>query len=265
MKKNIVIIILSILVLGLGGYLVYDKVIDKEETNANNKNEEIVEQQDDKEIYATMARKYIDDVIDTGVYKVLDQLHENGLTQDIKTLIAISNVSGYESFCQDLFEIDVNTSSYFSENFGESACVSNQTLNSIFYDEVNAVYKKTFGALENAPKRYIPNIIPYEYSNKMDRYVLLHARSSVINYLYYYDVDNVEITDSKLEIKISYLTYSYTNWDAIDYAYYIGETLYRNKTEEEVIKAYNDNKKSLPKLTFNYEKEDGRYILKSVE
>ena len=33
MKKNIVIIILTILVLGLGGYLVYDKVIDKEETS----------------------------------------------------------------------------------------------------------------------------------------------------------------------------------------------------------------------------------------
>ena len=29
MKKNIVIIILSILVLGLGGYLVYDKVLEK--------------------------------------------------------------------------------------------------------------------------------------------------------------------------------------------------------------------------------------------
>ena len=29
MKKNIVIIILSVIILGLGGYLVYDKVIDK--------------------------------------------------------------------------------------------------------------------------------------------------------------------------------------------------------------------------------------------
>ena len=33
MQKNIIIIILSILVLGMGGYLVYDKVIVKEEKN----------------------------------------------------------------------------------------------------------------------------------------------------------------------------------------------------------------------------------------
>lgn len=260
MKKNVVIIILAILVLGLGGYLVYDKVLSSE-----NK-EEVVEKQDNNEIYTTIARTYIDNVIDTGVYKVLDNLHENGLTQDIKTLIAISNVSGYELFCQDLFEIDSNTNGYFSKDFGELACVLDQRLNSVSYDSVNDAYKKLFGTLENAPKKYIPNIIPYEYSTKMNRYVLLHGRSSIINYLYYYDIDNVEITDSKLEIKISYLTYAYTNLNATDlYRYYIGETLYENKTKNEVIKAYNDNKKSLPKLTFNYEKEDGRYILKSVE
>lgn len=41
MKKNIIIIILSILVLGMGGYLVYDKIIDKEEITSK---EEKVEQ-----------------------------------------------------------------------------------------------------------------------------------------------------------------------------------------------------------------------------
>lgn len=40
MKKNIVIIILTILVLGLGGYLVYDKIIAKEETPVKDEQQE---------------------------------------------------------------------------------------------------------------------------------------------------------------------------------------------------------------------------------
>lgn len=48
MKKNIIIIILSILVLGLGGYLVYDKVIDKEDSQVKDDVTNKVET-DDKE------------------------------------------------------------------------------------------------------------------------------------------------------------------------------------------------------------------------
>ena len=46
MKKNIVIVILSVVILGLGGYLVYDKVIDKDEKSISN--EEIKEGQQEK-------------------------------------------------------------------------------------------------------------------------------------------------------------------------------------------------------------------------
>lgn len=50
MKKNIFIIILAILVLGLGGYLVYDKVIDKdvkgEVKEESGKQNEIIEQKE---------------------------------------------------------------------------------------------------------------------------------------------------------------------------------------------------------------------------
>lgn len=51
MKKNIIITILIILVLGLGGYLVCDKLINKEETNEQNNVEEttndvVIEQKD---------------------------------------------------------------------------------------------------------------------------------------------------------------------------------------------------------------------------
>ena len=51
MKKNIVIIILTILVLGLGGYLIYDKVITREETpvkdeQQNTESDKVIEQND---------------------------------------------------------------------------------------------------------------------------------------------------------------------------------------------------------------------------
>ena len=268
MKKNIVIIILSILVLGLGGYLVYDKVIDKEETNANNKNEEIVEQQDDKEIYATMARKYIDDVIDIGIYDVLGQLSKYGLDENIKTLMAIYNVQvKNECLCQDAFDIDPNTREYFSERL---ICSENDPVYLFDYDSVNIAYKKLFGTSANAVKTNVSNVRPYEYSDKANGYVELSSGISAKHSLFYYDIEEVEATDSKLKIKFSYLTYHYSNMTTASnrsnsFSYYIGETLYENKTKEEVIKSYNENKKSLPNLTFNYEKEDGRYILKSVE
>lgn len=55
MKKNIVIIILSVIILGLGGYLVYDKVIDKDVNNNNEEgvnveNKEIANQRENYEI-----------------------------------------------------------------------------------------------------------------------------------------------------------------------------------------------------------------------
>ena len=56
MKKNIVIIILSILVLGLGGYLVYDKVL-----SSYNK-EDVVEKQNNKEMnYDIISAQFIMD------------------------------------------------------------------------------------------------------------------------------------------------------------------------------------------------------------
>lgn len=264
MKKNIVIIILSVVILGLGGYLVYDKVL-----SSDNK-EEVVEKQDDKEIYFTMARNYIDNIIDSGVYKVLENLSKDGLTDELKTLMAMSNVRSYESNCENAFDIDPNTNGYFSKEFGEMACSSNKVLNLFDYDSVNMKYKKIFGTSENAPKKYIANIVPYEYSSKANSYVELYSRRSAMNSLYYYYIEEVEATDSKLKIKISYLSYHYVDMTAEaehsdSFSYYIGETLYENKTKEEVIKSYNENKKSLPNLTFNYEQEDGRYILKSVE
>lgn len=48
MQKNIIIIILSILVLGMGGYLVYDKVIVKEEKNEVKVEENDTEKEEDK-------------------------------------------------------------------------------------------------------------------------------------------------------------------------------------------------------------------------
>lgn len=46
--KNVVIIILSMLVLGLGGYLVYDKVIDKKIENPTIENNDNVQDNNDK-------------------------------------------------------------------------------------------------------------------------------------------------------------------------------------------------------------------------
>ena len=265
MKKNIVIIILSILVLGVGGYLAYDKVLEKEETNVNNKNEEEVIE---KENYAIMARNYIDDVIDMWVSDPLYSLSSNGLDERMKLLMAISNVKRSSAvLCQNAFDIESNQLGYFDEPV---SCRIDDNLSLFDYDLVNKEYKNLFGTSENAQKVDASGNMAYKYLNKLNGYVELSMSFSRGTSLYYYEIEEVDVVDNKLKITISYLTYHYSDLNALEsyldsYSYIIGDTTYREKTKDEVIKAYNENKKELPNLTFNYEKEDGRYILKSVE
>ena len=62
MKKNIIIIILSVLVVGLGGYIVYDKVINKSPTEENNiSNSEVTE--NSKEIIDKKDAAFFDEYL----------------------------------------------------------------------------------------------------------------------------------------------------------------------------------------------------------
>jgi len=108
MKKNVVIIILSILVLGLGGYLVYDKVLEKEETNVNNKNEEeIVEQQYDEIT--------IEELLGTYTW-VKNRTDEHGNQIDLKITLVLNSDGTATYDASDGYSYEATKGSYVYED-----------------------------------------------------------------------------------------------------------------------------------------------------
>ena len=106
----------------------------------------------------------------------------------------------------------------------------------------------------------------YDYSTKLDAYVALSpAFGPIVSNFYYYDIESVEIMDDTLKIEISYLAYKYSSLDFKDFSYSLNDTIYSNNTEEDIVKAYENNKNKLPKLTFTYEITNDKYVLKSIE
>ncbi len=71
MKKNIIIIILGVLVVGLGGYMIYDKVINKGVNEENNMNENTNSESTDQIEELTFIKKINKDVSDEELIEYL--------------------------------------------------------------------------------------------------------------------------------------------------------------------------------------------------
>lgn len=283
MEKNnkglmVLVIILSLLVVGLFGYIVYDKVIDVEEDNnkvSDNKEEDNNKVADNDNINFDLARGYINDLIDLGTYDLFDRLSEEGLSDNVKLSMALS---GSDNFVQSYTCGEAFTSNYAEGNeyrpVGHErwACsvINKEPVYSIEYDSVNFVYKSLFGNIGDVPKKieYCSNTM-CDYSTKTNSYVRLIMQASGLPfYSYYYNVKNVEVNDNELKIKISYLTYTniyIISEETFDISYYLNDKVYEVNNKADIKKAYYDNEKTLPSLTFVFEKENQDYILKSVE
>lgn len=262
MKKNLVITILLIIVLCLGGYLVFDKVIDKKEEKVKDPIPK-----EDVELDTAIAEKFIDELINLDVFNILDRLSENGLTEENKLSIAIAKTKGSNSYsCNDAFDMNENNNSEYRPVSNKKwGCGLQDRVSSYSYDLVNEQYKALFGSLENANKTGIYTTNAYEYSSKINSYVSLNPYfGPIVRNSYYYNIESAKVTDNKLNIEISYLSYfPSTLGSNTEFKYTIdGNTKTFNK--DEISSVFNTNKSSLPRLTFSYEKENENYILKSV-
>lgn len=270
--KNIVITILTVLVLCLGGYLVYDKVSEKNDKKIeDNMSKENLDSSGEEALDTYVAKEFIDKIIDSKVFNILDKLSENGLSEENKISLAIarSGVSVAYS-CQDAFDIFNENNEYRISN-QRWGCYKESQISSYTYDNVNQQYKKLFGSSKNAEKIGIYTTIAYEYSNKINAYVALDAYfGPIVSNEYYYNIESAIINDNKLNIVISYLSYFYKNLDSYLNKDSNSEVVYKLRGKEYTVKmnevstVFDNNKEALPHLTFSYEKQDGNYILKSV-
>lgn len=198
MKKNIVIMILAILVLGLGGYLVYDKAL----TNDNN---EIENTEVKEESYDLAAAK---ELIDKYYYSYATQSGTSfttGYTEDAKKYLAALNVSIKDvstincllTYNNEGYQYEINL-----ENGGIGYCYGDT--NSISYSALSESYKKLFGNDKVLKKNdFIFGAMIYDYNEKLDSFVKLSCEcGGGLGRIDLYSIKNAKKIDNKLIINV---------------------------------------------------------------
>ena len=217
MKKSVVvlIVILILLVLGMGGYLVYDKVLSKDEVKEERveKKEEVKE--NEEEYDHALAKALVEKYLTRDPWYSKDEM-EKGLTDDIKLYLAISNTKATNQYfeCDKAFDIEVlegNQKMVKYNNNGIGTCYDVKDIYNhdyyYTYDAVNSTYKNLFGDNQEVPKRLITlGIYRYGYSQNYNAYIWFSCEcggAPTIND--YYNVVSAITKGDSLEITIGYL------------------------------------------------------------
>ena len=268
------IIILSLLVVGLGGYLVYEKVIAKD----GNKGEEKEELEDKKTVDLTLVNELFDKY---GFH--------TELTDDTKMFIALNNI---ESALVSTSSCDTLYSNTIEKNYGEyyvTLEVSNGRVNSgscadsaktYAYLNVNYVYKELFGT-EMPKKDFIyANGMSYNiYDYKDDNFIELNFNGGGYNPTRtLVGIKDAKIENGKLIVNVGSILlesdtddYMSDNFDS--YVVSSDKTIKyaRDKVDSstgnrEVVKDIVENHYDIMEKTkYVFEEKDDHYILANIE
>lgn len=274
--KNAIITILTILVLGLGGFIIYDKVINKEGTTPNNNTEQGEEKVEDFDLGEAkkLVEKYI---VLFNVYGYSEYYSECKKYLAYKNLSIGDIKSVYPETISDFkcsSDISSNTSGlYYCKNkkSTDGYAYAGQETDSISYDALNASYKKLYGNDQNVSKESFDStkeLCKFVYSSQINSFIEQCLEdggtgdSPLVKSIY-------KVKTAKLEGKQLVLTVGYGGlYIAHDrYSYLL--TLDNDKdvgvnssNEEELLDKYLDQL-STYKLEFLY--EDGVYKLRNME
>ena len=183
-KSTIVIVLLIVLVLALGGYIAYDKIYLKENTettNTSNKNEnkEEEEEKEDEEISLDVNDRLVQELYSLVVDKEnyyphhyfnldVDEELVSTMSEEKKMQLIYHNFSNFKyTSCQNINPQKI-------DNF---TC-SDTTRNTISKDEVERIYKKVFG--KNAQLNTATEI--KTSSLEMEKYVYNSNLNAYISY-----------------------------------------------------------------------------------
>ena len=258
MKKNIFIIILSVIVLGLGGYLYYDKVIDK---GVNEEVKEEVSKEENKEFDLAEAKKIIDrySVDNFFMIKILN----DKMTEDDKIILTIFN--------SETSNVNYSCGDAFSGKTEELERCSDPINIAYDYEKLNKLYKELFGNKQDLPKKMVSSgVSSYSYSEKYNSYMYLSSAGGYGPIFTYYDVTGGIEKDGILEINVNYMTGELGEDDKRIYVEntninvpIIDDT---NVTNEEIKNLYNKalSENEIPKYKFTFKKSDTGYYLDSI-
>lgn len=269
--KNVIITVLAILVLCLGGYLVYDKVIIKDnnkivDENNNINNEEKIEIS--KSEAMDLVSKYINGLSGNTILHL--GMTEDVMMQSTLNKIEYKDTSNYScSYLEQYNNINENTITFEDGNGFDFYC--DNSLNYFSYDALNKIYKEYYGKDKEMPKRN------FSTNNNMYAYVLTKDEKGYI-YLVtgfgpstadYYGIKSISSTENNLKIMVGYASIEYEMGcddcrcipDFDENLRFTYDEVRADNFGQKLVDDYGDKMKS---VEFVFEKEDNHYILKSV-
>lgn len=252
MNKNVVITILAIMVVGLGGYLAYDKVMQNKGDIKNNIQEE--------EFDLDEARRLVDIYAGILKYREIDQTYNyenNQYEESYKAMLAYDNVSSSKiSYVNDYICKQLTNDDNFCE-FG-------RPLNSVKYEDINTSYRYLFGKQSSLEKKdYARNKLPgLLYIEKEDLYIEYTVwKTSGITYFWGSKVESAKVSGNELKINVLYSSLLPFRIDKTKSPY--TETEY-GITAEEIQKFVDAEYQYFDKYEFTFVQDVGHYVLKDI-
>lgn len=295
MKKNIFIVILIVIVLGLTSFIVYDKTIkkdDNKETKNENKSQKEIDVNSDlvKDlVYPTIHSNFKDSVIN---YVLTTENIKNYSMKD-KILAASSNVEVVKGYCKySTVDDEVKLTDFTSDESVSKNDHSYNICNSFDGNLIESNFKKMFGP----DTEYIAQTLTYKgtkggcflpssYDKENNKYYAYSACGGAFtapkylsktykavqtnNYLYIYDYAIIEWIDLWTEGRGYYVfkdDKEYNNFVTANYNNSVVDESNMYSTEEEIKSSFDEMiaKKEAKTYIWTFKKQsDGKYYFDS--
>lgn len=276
-KKNtgfvVAIIILAILVVGLVGYIVYDKMSnnnDKKQesdiedvTNKENDNNSNIDDDSALDIAEPIVKSYYD-----SSKTLFDDMFSKELDDNTKALIAIRNTTGVTEKCDNLYKnsnVKKATDGDYYQIFynGNEIGFCETEAEAYNYDYVNNSYKKLFGQDQNVGRnKIVMSLISYDFVN--DKFVDLKIYGGTDSRpISVYKVTSAKLNNGVLTVQALYKSLELELQDD-GYLYY-KQDKFNDSTMDNFISSFADKYKSdMDTYEMIFKLENDHYILESV-
>lgn len=254
----VVVTLLSVIIVGLVGFIIYDKVINKtSEPDVEEKNNG---ETSDADYNLKDAKKLVDKYfVFYGNSTSFDKMSNSD-----KNAIAYTQLNDNElksGSCKSLYGTNFYT-------LGETVLVCDSKTIVVDYETLNNKYHELFGENQNAEKESFYNHKKeyINYVSNTDQYAKLDCEGtcgSEFEILYVYDVLSAKIDkDSNLTIKVGYDSFFF---DTDEEAYV---STYNNSNKVNSASDLNDNYvnqnlNNIYELTLTFKKDNNNFILKN--
>ena len=267
MKKVIItiLIILAILVLGLSGYLVYDKLIDRDVESP------IPEEKNELNEAKQVLEKFVIPENKGNVFK-------DGYTLQNKMILAYLNLSNEKMSdvsCKTIYNnLSMNEFSEYQvnlslEGFSQGYC--SDVTSAINYDDLNQSYKELFGNNQELPKvDFNYGFDLYDYNESTNQFILLSCNcGGRTSGFVVYGIKNVRVDGEELTISVAYTEFleseSLETYETIinnnKVVYNSSEVSESNFEKNFLDKYLND----MTEYNLIFVKQNGNYILKELK